>query len=57
MNRDQIEIKWAAMARRVRSDLPRNVQQGPIGPSEGTHLTPSGDLPEPPPELRTANAR
>lgn len=25
MNWDQIEVKWAAMARRVRSDLPQNV--------------------------------
>lgn len=58
MNWDQIEIKWAAMARRVRSDLPPSVQLETVGPNKDPPLTPPGDLPEPPlPEVRTANAR
>ena len=46
MNWDQIEVKWAAMTRRVRSDLPRNVQQRSSGPDAVPLATPSGDLPE-----------
>jgi hypothetical protein len=52
MNWDQIEFKWAAMARRVRSDLPYVPQ---IGPDEDPPTIPPGDLPEPPfPEVEAA---
>ena len=44
MNWDQIEAKWAAMARRVRSDLPETTQ---TGPDEDVFATPQGELPEP----------
>jgi hypothetical protein len=40
MNWDQIEVKWAAMARRVRSDLPD------AGPDGGPDLEPEME-PEP----------
>lgn len=60
MNWDQIEFKWAAMARRVRSDLPDMLQ---AGPDKDPPTTPPGDLPEPPlpelglPEVEQVNAR
>lgn len=46
MNWDEIELKWAAMTRRVRTDLP--VAGGPPGREQDPPLTPPGDLPEPP---------
>ena len=45
MNWDQIQVKWAAMARRVRSDLPEMAQGGPNGDPPAPA---PGDLPEPP---------
>ena len=42
MNWDQIQVKWAAMARRVRSDLPETSQ---VGPDEVPVSRPSGVLP------------
>lgn len=55
MNWDQIEVKWAAMTRRVRSDLPKSMK---TGPDEDPPRTPPGDLPEPPqPEAAEVNAR
>lgn len=54
MNWDQIELNWAAMTRRVRSDLPDTLQ---LGPNEDPPSTPPGDLPEPPlPEGELVNA-
>ena len=44
MNWDQIEAKWAAMARRVRSDLPEMTQ---ARPDEDVSATPQGEFPEP----------
>ena len=53
MNWDQIEVKWAAMARRVRSDL---AQPTPVGPDEDQRTSAPGDLLEPPlPESEDAN--
>lgn len=53
MNWDQIEVKWAAMARRVRSDLP---WESPTGPDEDLPTPQPGDLPgPPPPEAEKAN--
>ncbi len=47
MNWNQIEAKWAAMARRVRSDLPELAKTGPQKPHAATpRATPPGDLPE-----------
>ena len=46
MNWDHIEQKWAAMARRVRSDLPP-IRAG--GGDEDPPVIPPGDLPAPPP--------
>ncbi len=55
MSWDQIEVKWAAMARRVRSDLPQNTR---LGPSQVKPLTQPSELPEPQPaEVSAANAR
>ena len=55
MNWDQIEVKWAAMARRVRSDLPQNAR---LGISQTPPLMKSVDLAEPPaPEVSAATAR
>ena len=53
MNWNQIEEKWAAMARRVRSDLPDTIHGGPEDPA----ATPPGDLPDPPlPEIEEVTA-
>ena len=53
MNWNQIEAKWAAMARRVRSDLPDTIHGGPEDPA----ATPPGDLPDPPlPEIEEVTA-
>ncbi|MGV8984727.1 MAG: hypothetical protein ACOH2H_00360 [Cypionkella sp.] len=55
MNWDHIEAKWAAMARRVRSDLPDKMR---TGPEKDPPITPPGDLPEPPqPEAESVNVR
>lgn len=55
MNWDQIEVKWAAMTRRVRSDLPQNARPGP---NQAAPMTQSSDLPEPPPaEVNSVNSR
>lgn len=49
MNWDQIEVKWGAMTRRVRSDLPRTLQAAPeLCPIAGPSMTPPDDVPEPP---------
>ncbi len=47
---DEIEAKWAAMARRVRSDLPAT--SGKPGREEDPPRTPPGDLPNPAPDPR-----
>ncbi len=53
MNWDQIEVKWAAMARRVRSDLPDTMN---VGQKEGPAVTRPVDLPEPPtPKAKEVN--
>ena len=44
MDWNQIEAKWAAMARRVRSDLPDIIHGRP---DEDPLTTPPGDLPDP----------
>lgn len=44
MNWDQIEVKWAEMARRVRADAPFATVSGP---DEDPPEIPPGDLPEP----------
>ena len=44
MNWDQIEVKWAAMARRVRADLPKT---GEVELEEDAPTTPPANLPEP----------
>jgi hypothetical protein len=55
MNWDQIEFKWAAMTRRVRSDLPEVLQ---TGRDQDPPAPPPGDLPEPPlPEIARVTAR
>ena len=55
MNWDQIEVKWAAMARRVRSDLPQNTR---LAISQTTPLTKPTEVPEPTAmEVGTATAR
>ncbi len=46
MNWNEIEFKWAAMARRVRADLPELPQEGR---DEDPRDPPTGDLPRPPP--------
>ncbi len=46
MRWDEVEAKWTAMTRRVRSDLPMRDSQA--GPEEDPPSTPPGDLPEPP---------
>lgn len=54
MTWDKIETEWAAMARRVRSDLPGRAD---AGPEEDPPTIPPGDLPEPPlPEVAEGNA-
>lgn len=45
MNWNQIEVKWAAMVCRVRSDLPGTTQ---AGPDEDPSASQPNDLPEPP---------
>ena len=53
MNWDQIEAKWAAMARRVRSDLPDILGR----PGQDQPSPPPGDLPDPPlPKVEEVNA-
>jgi len=55
MNWDQIEVKWAAMARRVRSDLPQKARPAP---NQTPPLTQPNNLPEPlPAEVSSVNAR
>lgn len=49
MNWDQIEVKWAAMARRVRSDLPQNARLA-------SNQTPSHPKPHDLPEQAPAEA-
>jgi hypothetical protein len=47
MNWDQIEVKWAAMARRVRSDLPETTKAGLVkSPSVRAAAYPAGELPD-----------
>ncbi len=54
MNWDQIEVKWAAMARRVRADLPEITE---VASEEEAPSTPSADVPEPPlPEIEEVKA-
>ncbi len=45
MNWDQIEVKWAAMARRVRSDLPETTKGGLV---KSPPAIPAGELPDAP---------
>jgi hypothetical protein len=49
MDWGQIEVKWAEMARRVRSDLPDSVPDepasGPTGPTPGTAPDPTEPAP------------
>jgi hypothetical protein len=55
MNWDQIEVKWAAMARRVRSDLPQNTR---LAPSQAKPLTQPNDQPQPQPaQVSVAHTR
>ena len=44
MNWDHIEVKWAAMARRVRADLPETAE---VKPEKDAPTTPPAKLPEP----------
>lgn len=55
MNWDQIKIEWAAMARRVRSDLPHNAR---LAPGENLPASRATELKEPQASnLNAADAR
>ena len=55
MNWDQIEVKWAAMARRVRSDLPDAGpdQEPDLEPEMGSEMAPESGFPVQDPQPNT----
>jgi hypothetical protein len=48
MNWDQIEVKWAAMARRVRSDLPETTKGGLVKSPSAIPAAPAIQSPDAP---------